>query len=333
MELLGVLPGGGAAEAPSSLHSFCKAWAQRYIRQVDATEQAAVQRRDDRGAIKTKLARNLRSLSVKAWGKTEALLSQEIIRHHIAPDLVDPWSISQDVHQIYAQTLDIYAEGVTPERFAMTIAGPVGELRRKYTATDPRVIGFASMQFHYTGQLLLQELPFDQREALGLYFKAIDDHLYMPLQRAYDAAAQYPYQAVELRTIRRLLASSGAIATGVVHQVLQAFPSHHCYSGPLGSAQVQTSSLRDVEMFQTYLWVCLLEGNVNAVQQELFPLCIMLYPVLNVRWELVRYMLMLLDHELSRHLSPQEWKLVREYMNSVQVMFSTDVLGDRVCLA
>jgi hypothetical protein len=86
-------------------------------------------------------------------------------------------------------------------------------------------------------------------------------------------------------------------------------------------------------MFQTYLWVSLLEGNVSAVQQELFPLCIMLYPVLNVRWELVRYMLMLLDHELGRHLSPQEWKQVRAYLSSMQVMFSTDVLGDRVCLA
>jgi hypothetical protein len=332
MELLGVRPGSNAA-APSSLHSFCKAWAQRYIRQVDATEQAVVQRQDDHGAIAAKLTRNLRSLSVKAWGKTEALLSTEIIRHQIAPALVDPWSISQDIHQIYAQTLDTYADGITPERFAMAIAAQVGELRRKYTAIDPRVIGFASMQFHYTGQLLLQELPFAQRETLALYFKAVDDHLYMPLQRAYDAAAQYPYQAVELRTVRRLLASSGVIAARVVHQVLQAFPNHHCYSGPLGSAQVQTSSLRDVEMFQTYLWVSLLEGNVSAVQQELFPLCIMLYPVLNVRWELVRYMLMLLDHELGRHLSPQEWKQVRAYLSSMQVMFSTDVLGDRVCLA
>jgi hypothetical protein len=100
MELLGVRPGSNAA-APSSLHSFCKAWAQRYIRQVDATEQAVVQRQDDHGAIAASLPRNLRSLSVNAWGKTEALLSTEIIRHQIAPDLVDPWSISQDIHQIY----------------------------------------------------------------------------------------------------------------------------------------------------------------------------------------------------------------------------------------
>jgi hypothetical protein len=40
-----------------------------------------------------------------------------------------------------------------PRAIAMAIAAQVGELRRKYTAIDPRVIGFASMQFHYTGQL------------------------------------------------------------------------------------------------------------------------------------------------------------------------------------
>lgn len=333
MEPLGIFPASDPVSTPTALHSFCKAWAQRYIRQVDAADCTAAPPQNDRRAIATTLERNLRTVSAKAWAKTEHLLSQEMIRHQISPELVDPWTISQDIYQIYRQTLHHYADGTVPERFALTIASPVGDLRRQYTQVDPRVIGFASMQFHYTGQLLLQSLPFEQRPPLSLYFKAVDDHLYMPLQRAYEAAAQHDYHTLELRTIRRLLASSGGIASRIVHQVLQAFPNHHCYSGPLVSSQVQISSLRDVEMFQTYLWVCLLEGNISAVQQELFPLCAMLYPVLNVRWELVRYMLMLLDHELSRQLAAPEWKVIQQYLAPLRVMFSTEVFGDRVCLA
>jgi hypothetical protein len=41
-------------------------------------------------------------------------------------------------------------------------------------------------------------------------------------------------------------------------------------------------------MFQVYLWVCVLEDTISSGQQELFPLCVMLYPRLNVRWELVQ---------------------------------------------
>ncbi|WP_008318984.1 hypothetical protein [Leptolyngbya sp. PCC 6406] len=335
MKSLSVIPDGESTENTSApLYSFCKAWAQRYIRQVDAAGATEViQTRDDRAVIAAKLQQDLRSVSVKAWGKAEHLLEKEIIRHQIPSELIDPWGISQDIYRIYLETLNHYADGVAPERFAIAIAGQIGDLRHQYTVHDPRVIGFASMQFHYTGQLLLQGLPFDQRTGLNLYFKAVDDHLYMPIQRTYQAAANYAYDDPQLRTVRRLLGSSSSIAHRIVDQVLKAFPNHHCYSGPLGATQVRISSLRDVEMFQTYLWVCLLENSISAVQRELFPLCTMLYPVLNVRWELVRYMLMLLDHELSRQLDARSWKQLREYLNSLRVMFSAEVFDNQVCFA
>jgi hypothetical protein len=40
-----------------------------------------------------------------------------------------------------------------------------------------------------------------------------------------------------------------------------------------------------------------LGGDIEVLQQELFPLCLMLYPTLNVSWELVRQMLHLMGRE------------------------------------
>ncbi|HEY9887941.1 MAG TPA: hypothetical protein V6D02_06030, partial [Candidatus Obscuribacterales bacterium] len=274
-----------AATAPV----FYQAWAQRYIRQVSQVELEPVRAVDDRTAVAQKLKRLLRSVSAEAWKKTEGLIAHEVVRHQIEPEAVDPWAIAQDVHHIFELTLKQYAESVRPERFAVAIAGRLGAIRDRYTRDDARVIAFVSMQFHYTGQLLLGHTHRAQQPALELYFKAIDDYLYMPLSRAYRAAAHHPYSAPQLKAVQRLLPNSSKIAHKIADQVVTAFPHYHSYSGPLASSLVRASSVRDVEMFQTYLWVCVLEGDAAIVQQELFPLCVMLYPVLNVRWELVRY--------------------------------------------
>lgn len=312
---------------------FYQAWAQRYIRQVNQADIAPIQAADSHTAIANKLLRLLRSVSAQAWQKTEDLISHEVLRHQIDPSYIDPWEIAQDVHQIFETALKQFARGVRPERFAVNIAERLGAIRHRYTTPDARVIAFVSMQFHYTGQLLLNQVHRHQRPLLELYFKAIDDCLYMPLHRAYAAAARYEYSAPELKAVQRLIPLSGKIAHKIVDQVLSAFPHYHSHSGPLASSLVRISSVRDVEMFQTYLWVCVLEESAEVVQRELFPLCAMLYPVLNVRWELVRYMLVLIEHEIGRQVEPAAWKLFKPHLEALKVMFSTNVFPEPVCLA
>jgi hypothetical protein len=81
-------------------------------------------------------------------------------------------------------------------------------------------------------------------------------------------------------------------------------------------------------MFQVYLWVCVLEHSVAAIQQELFPLCVMLYPPLKVRWELVRQMLHLIGMELKKRLEPQQVSLFMPYFQSLWELFSPEVFPD-----
>lgn len=81
-------------------------------------------------------------------------------------------------------------------------------------------------------------------------------------------------------------------------------------------------------MFQVYLWVCILEDSIGAVQHELFPLCVMSYPALKVQWELVRQMVHLLGQEINIRLGEQQRSLFEPYFRILWEMFSPDVFPD-----
>ncbi|AHB89130.1 hypothetical protein NK55_09360 [Thermosynechococcus sp. NK55a] len=305
----------------TSLTSLAQAWAKRYITNLNTTALAE----DDPAAVAPRLLAELRNASVKAWQRTEGFLAGEMIRHGIPAELVDPWSISKDIHDIYQRTLKLYAAGKGTPQMTAKIGSAVSEIRSRYTAVDPRVIGFVSLQFHHTGVLLLEVAPPSQRSILSSFFKVIDDHLYMPLHRAYSAAANYDYTDPALALVRHLLPQSTAIATAICHRVAELNPQHRCFSGPLTQASVRVSSIRDVEMFQIYLWVCLLEQSLEALQRELFPLCLMLYPSLKVTWELVFQMVHLLGKEIQTRATGHDTSVFTPYYLSLREMFDPKI--------
>ncbi len=307
--------------------SFSKLWAKRY---VDKLATATKSQHDEslitRDNTALYLQQALRTISAQAWGKTEALLAAEVVRHEIDFELINPWDVAKDAYEIYDKLFAAYVEQIPPQRFSVRISRSLGQIREKYTSIDPRIIGFISMQFHYTGQMLLDILSDEHQRAFKDYFKVIDDHLYMPLQRAYAAAAKHTPDSTALKIVQTLLPESSAIAQRIVAQTIEQFPQHCCHSGLLSNPVVQVSSVRDVEMFQVYLWVCILENNIQAVQQELFPLCVMLYPTLNVKWDLVRYLLQQVEQNVSPLLDADQLQLYHTYHQALKDMFSSDIL-------
>ena len=305
------------------------------------------------------LCDTLRLVSAQAWNKTEALLAREVQRHHIDPKLINPWDIAADSFRIYDKVLAVYTQQakpqnisvsvamgtgngsghfyeqevevetdrVPPSRLATIVGGDIGVIRKKYTATDPRLIGFVSMQFHYTSQMLLELLSPVEQMLVGSYFKVIDDHLYMPLQRAYEAAANLDYNSPILQAVQHWLPLGTEIATSVCGRAVRQYPNYISYTGKLSNPVVRISSIRDVEMFQVYLWVCALENSIDVVQEELFPLCVMLYPPLKVNWHLVRSLIDLLYQEVRHRLQPTELNIFSSYLHALETMFSPEVLG------
>lgn len=187
------------------------------------------------------------------------------------------------------------------------------------------MIGFVAMQYHYTGIQLIELLPAGEKEKFGNYVKILDDHLYMPLQRAYQAAGKHSPKSMALQSVRLLMRMMSPIAERVVDRVNQLYPRYRCHSGLLNTPQIRTSSIRDVEMFQVYMWVCLLEGNLHALETELFPLCVMIYPKLNVNWGLVSKMTHLLRKEIGACLSPEQAKYCEPFYEILGRMFSAEV--------
>lgn len=313
----------------TELVSLPEVWAKKYVarlkdpsRQFCSLDEAKL--RVERAQF---LTDSLRPVSAEAWHRTEALLADEVSRHRISADLIDPWAIAKDVHHVYTQALSAYASHISPQQFSVVVAAEIGEIRRKYTQEDPRVIGFVSMQFHYCGQLITAQVEADTEQAiLAAYFKVVDDHLYMPLQRAYEAAGSYRFDAPQLQAVHHLLPHSSKIAVTVVDEIHQRYPTHQTHTGQLNSPAVRISSIRDVEMFQVYLWTCVLEQNVSVIAQELFPLCVMLYPKLNVTWDLVRGMLNSLQDAFAEYSHSGDQAYYQPYYDALLKMFSADVL-------
>ncbi|MBD0303297.1 MAG: hypothetical protein ICV85_14330 [Tolypothrix sp. T3-bin4] len=146
---------------------------------------------------------------------------------------------------------------------------------------------------------------------VGAYFKVIDDHLYMPLQRVYAPAARHDYDYHALSAIQQLLHSI-EIAKNVFQRIVEIYAISRFYIALLSDLAVKSSSIQDVKMFQVYFWVCGLE-EISAIQQESFRLSVMLYLTLKVQYKLIRQMLHLLGQEIGDRLIPKQADTLMPY--------------------
>jgi hypothetical protein len=327
-----------ASKSKSNVHSLAALWARKYYVSVTTEDEQSspkttdnlkeVTSKEGRERTAQKLMQNLNLASAQAWSLTETLLSEEIRRHGINPDLINPLEIAADTRVLFQKVLDAYAERATPRRLSVIVGKDFGRVRQKYTSVDRRAIGFVSMQFHYTGQKLLEWLSPTEQMLWMPYLKVMDDHMYMPLQAAYEAAANHPFDSPALSAVQHLLPVSSKIAVSVCNQICRLHPTYSTYSGLLSNPTVKTASIRDVEMFQVYLCLCVLEDDIRSVQQELFPLCVMLYPRLKVSWRLVQDMLKTMGWDMHDRLSANDMAIFLPYLRTLTEMFSSDVFKD-----
>jgi hypothetical protein len=313
--------------------SFAQEWAKRYVQQVQSESPGASPPGSEeselttRGRVADTLRQSLRLCIAQGWSKTETLLTSALKHQAIASQDLNSWEIAAKTHQIYEQAIAIYAEGESPQQLAGAVAPILGQLRQVQATSEPLTIGWINLQFYYTGRLLLQQAEEAERSHLESYFRVIQDYLNLPLQRVYEAAAKLEWDDVPLQAVRKLLPVSSEIAIEICDRITELYPRYRSNSGYLHHERIRKSSLRDVEMFQVYLWACVLEQSIASVQQELFPLCVMLYPALGVQWELVRQMLNLLGQQLRDRLPGEEYQLFVPYLRTIWEMFSPAVFS------
>lgn len=197
------------------------------------------------------------------------------------------------------------------------------KLQEEYlSAPDQRAVGFMSTQFHLSAKLVLNRLTLSEQLLLSPYFKFVEEQVCIPWQRICAAAARHKLDSLLLVLVQKLLPASPEIAKRVYYRAVQFYPNHRSQRGALNEPAVRISSIRDIEMFQAYLWLCALEGNMSAVEEELLPLCKMVFPSIEVSWELVEQLVPLLVTEIEARLSSAQMRILQPYTQAMQQLFS-----------
>ncbi len=243
--------------------------------------------------------------------------------------------LSQFVRQVYSKTLEIYqqqlppssAPGVTPvpavEQLARELAPVLLELSEQYKLIqEQRPLGFITTSFHFSSKLVLSQLTKPEQVLLSPYFKFVEEQVSIPWQRVCTTAARHHPDLPTITLVQQMLPLSQDIAETVYRRATELYPTHRSRRGGLGELGVMHSMIRDLIMFQVYLWLCVLEGSMAAMEQELLPLCVMVFPNLQVTWELVREILLLLADELLRYAPPESMQLLLPYIQAMQQLFA-----------
>jgi hypothetical protein len=324
-----------ASKLPQSkVSSLAVSWAKKYYSTITAYDKfpqlaphqkSEIEEEENRAKIADKLLDTLKVACDMAWSKVENLLAGDIQRHAISPDLIRPSDIIADSRRLYQHAINAYAEEEPPTRLSVLMGRQIIEVRRRYSEADPLVLGFVTMQFHYVSQILLGNLTSSQRSYFVPYLKIIDDYLHIPFGDIHEAAANHDPKSISLKAVQHLLSCTTPIAHSVYDRVSAQHLGYRSSTGELTNEMVKMSSIRDVEIFQSYLCLCALEGSIRPIQEELFPISVMLYPRLHVSWKLVQDMLLVLFWEIHDRLPSEDLMVFLPYLRTLTEMFSDEV--------
>jgi hypothetical protein len=318
-----------------NFNSLAVNWSKKYYSLVVASKNQtrgiilqnplSIHRPENKSQIVEKLSDTLKVASEIAWRKVEAILGEEIECHGIDSRLINPVEIVSNTRQLYSKAIDAYGDLESVSRLSVLVGRPIIELRRKYSQLDPLVLGFVTLEFQLTQKILLGCLSELERTQFSPYLKIVDDYLHIPYGEINQAAANLPTNSQALLAVQHLLPHTTQIANAVYDRATSHHQGYRSSSGYLTDEDVKISGIRDIEIFQNYLCWCVLEDSFRPVQQELFPICVMLYPKLHVSWELVQDMLLILFWEISDRLAAEDLIVFLPYLRTVTEMFSSDV--------
>ncbi|MDF5719957.1 MAG: hypothetical protein PUP91_05610 [Rhizonema sp. PD37] len=269
------------------------------------------------------------------------------------PEIIDSaWGrrITQFASQVYQKLLEVYQQqsGILvaprtrqistltvaeqdslllwPIPDIVNLANEIEQMLLKYQeqhvmVNDWRTVGFLTTLFNFTNKLLINQLTPVEKVLLCPYFKFVEEQVAIPWQRVCAAAAQHEQGSEALTLVEQMLPMASEISSTVYCQLLQLFPDHRSRRGGLSHPEIAHSCLRDLDMFQGYLWLCLLEGSPRSLQKELVPLCVMVMPSVGVEWRMIDQWKRLLADEIESRVTPEQKPLLLNYTRSMEEEF------------
>lgn len=282
------------------------------------------------------------------------------------PDIIDShWGlrITQFASQVYRKLLEVYQQqsgilvapltrqmnAFTPKQDSLllwaipdlvNLANEIEEMLLKYQeqhvmVNDWRTVGFLTTLFNFTNKLLINQLTSVEKVLLCPYFKFVEEQVAIPWQRVCAAATKHQQGSEAFSLVEQMFPMASEISSTVYCQLLQLFPEHSSRRGGLSHPEVAHSCLRDLDMFQGYLWLCVLEESSRPMQKELVPLCVMVMPSVGVEWKMIDQWKRLLSDEIESRVMPEHKPLLLNYTRSMEEEFfaarkSLGNLGDTI---
>lgn len=267
-------------------------------------------------------------------------------------DLAESRRLAKVLSQVYGRVLELYQQETLPADFAVKrqpVDGPISEqvasaiampslgvmeialrpalenFRNAQNSTsDPRMGGFLTTLFHFTNNNLLALLSEAEQILLAPYLKFVEEHVCIPWQQICRTAALHFADSPPLMVVAKLMPQSHAISLEVYQQLQQKYPAYRSRRGRLVHDGVKRSTLRDFEMIQAYLHLCLLADSVESVRKTLLPLCLMVFPNVDVGWDLVESSFPILLDAIVKRLEPSEVAILLPIFDAIQSLFSQE---------
>lgn len=265
-----------------------------------------------------------------------------------AIDYMEAARLAKSARQIYLKLLDVYQASspivissrgnlsVTPggasleawgipkiDKLAKELEPLLLDLREQYAVSKNwQSVGFLTTQISQNNALLLEGLSATERVLISPYLEFLEEQVALPWLRVCAAAAKHSPDSPSLALVEKMLPRITQISKAVFEKWSAAFPTYASPRGGFDSPKVKHSSVRDFDMFQVYLWLCVLEGNLAFIEQELAAICVMVFGILNIPWTMTVEGTKLLINEILPYLEPHEQKHAAPYTQGMIGAFS-----------
>ncbi|MGD1949453.1 MAG: hypothetical protein ACFB14_07380 [Leptolyngbyaceae cyanobacterium] len=269
-----------------------------------------------------------------------AVRTKDLYAHYENINLNKTSDLARSAQQVYPLLLEFYCNH-TPIAIARESSLPVfaiPEINILAKAIEPyltmfnaqnirqidwQIRSFLTTEFNLSGKLLLEYLSPAEQVLLSPYISFLEEYVAIPWHRVCALADNYAPTAPEFKIVERVLPQISEISIAVYTKGCELFGGYYNRRGQLDNPGVRHSSLRDMHMFQVYLWTCLLQGNLDAIEQELLVLCTLVYRRIDIPWEMAIQATKLLSNEIMQTLTASEQLIVSPYINGMIQAFKT----------
>lgn len=267
-------------------------------------------------------------------------------------DLKEAYKLSSHALLVYSKLLEIYQEpsfcATSVEGMPLAAAtainslyGPLGswgmpdiealsktlepvllDFQQQHIADQNwRTLGFITTLLNFSNELIPKKLTLPEQVLIKPYFRFVEEQVALPWERVCAAAANHTLSSPAFTLVEQMLPQSKEIAKVVYQRLQELLPNHRSRRGKLTDPGITHSCLRDLEMFQAYLWLCLLEGSMAPINDELVDLCVMVMTGVKVKWEMTELWNKVLVEEIFARVTPDQALILLPYAEGLQQAF------------